>query len=378
MDYQLTALHLMIFSSDLPGGYGGKDLWITVKEKRNTWSEPMNLGPLVNTLGDEMFPFLASDGVIYFASNGHVGMGGFDIYKTSKDEYGAYTLPVNLKVPVNSTGDDFGMIVEKNGERGYFTSNRSGGRGGDDIYQFELPALNLSVQGIVTDSKTGAIMTGVKVQLIGSNGTANEVLTDNTGKYSFKLEPLVSYEIIADKTGYLTKIERATTEEIEFSKDFIVDLHVDPIKKEIILPLIKYDFNKFDLRPESLIDLDRLAEGLLDNPNVVIELKSHTDFIGSDAQNNRLSQQRADACILYLVSKGVEADRLISKGMGENEPFVIEQENGRFKVGDVLTKSYIKKIIFRKNKETAHQYNRRTSFKVIREDYVANPGNEDK
>ena len=369
---------ILIFSSDLSGGYGGKDLWISVKEKRNRWSDPINLGPLVNTPGDEMFPFLANDGIIYFASNGHVGMGGFDIYKTFKDDYGAYTLPVNLKVPVNSTGDDFGMIVEKNGERGYFTSNRSGGRGGDDIYQFELPALNLSVQGIVTDSKTGAIMTGVKVQLIGSNGTANEVLTDNTGKYSFKLEPLVSYEIIANKTGYLTKIERETTEGIELSKDFIVDLQVDPIKKEIILPLIKYDFNKFDLRPESLIDLDRLAEGLLDNPNVVIELKSHTDFIGSDAQNNRLSQQRADACILYLVSKGVEADRLISKGMGENEPFVIEQENGRFKVGDVLTKSYIKKIIFRKNKETAHQYNRRTSFKVIREDYVANPGNEDK
>ena len=338
----------------------------------------MNLGPLVNTPGDEMFPFLAEDKTIYFSSNGHVGMGGFDIYKTSQNENGAYVLPVNLKIPVNSAGDDFGMIVEKNGERGYFTSNRSGGKGGDDIYQFELPALNLSIQGIVTDSKTGAIMTGVKVQLIGSNGTANEVLTDNTGKYSFKLEPLVSYEIIANKIGYLTKIERETTEGIELSKDFIVDLHVDPIKKEIILPLIKYDFNKFDLRPESLIDLDRLAEGLLDNPNVVIELKSHTDFIGSDAQNNRLSQQRADACILYLVSKGVEADRLISKGMGENEPFVIEQENGRFKVGDVLTKSYIKKIIFRKNKQTAHQYNRRTSFKVIREDYVANPGNEDK
>ena len=112
-------------------------------------------------------------------------MGGFDIYKTSMDEYGAYNLPVNLKVPVNSAGDDFGMIVENSGERGYFTSNRSGGKGGDDIYQFELPALKLSVQGIVTDSKTGSIMTGTKVQLVGSHGSANEVLTDNTGKYFF-------------------------------------------------------------------------------------------------------------------------------------------------------------------------------------------------
>jgi peptidoglycan-associated lipoprotein len=369
---------VLIFSSDLSGGYGGKDLWITVKEKRNRWSDPINLGPLVNTPGDEMFPFLSVDGIIYFASNGHVGMGGFDIYKTSKDEYGAYTLPVNLKVPVNSTGDDFGMIVEKNGERGYFTSNRSGGKGGDDIYQFELPALKLSVQGIVTDSKTGSIMTGTKVQLIGSNGTANEFLTDNTGKYVFKLEPLVSYEIIANKTGYLTKIARENTEGIEFSTDFIVDLNVDPIKKEIILPLIKYDFNKFDLRSESLIDLDRLSEGLLDNPNVVIELKSHTDFVGSNTQNNKLSQQRADACISYLVTKGVDAGRLISKGMGENEPFVIYEEDGRFKVGDVLTESYIKEIIFKKNKEIANQYNRRTSFKVIREDYVLPSSNMNK
>jgi peptidoglycan-associated lipoprotein len=362
--------NILIFSSDLSGGYGGKDLWMSVKEKRNRWSDPINLGPLVNTPGDEMFPFLSKEGIIYFASNGHVGMGGFDIYKTSMDEYGAYNLPVNLKVPVNSAGDDFGMIVENSGERGYFTSNRSGGKGGDDIYQFELPALKLSVQGIVTDSKTGSIMTGTKVQLVGSNGSANEVLTDNTGKYFFKLEPLVSYEIIANKSGYLTKIARENTEGIEFSTDFTIDLNVDPIKKEIILPLIKYDFNKFDLRAESLIDLDRLAEGLLDNPNVVIELKSHTDFVGSNAQNNKLSQQRADACISYLVTKGIDAGRLVSKGMGENEPFVIYEKDGRFEVGDVLTESYIKKIVFKKNKETANQFNRRTSFKVIGEDYV--------
>ena len=361
---------VMIFSSDLSGGYGGKDLWITVKEKRNTWSEPMNLGPLVNTLGDEMFPFLTEDATIYFASNGHVGMGGFDIYKTSQNENGAYISPINLKTPINSSGDDFGMIIEKGGERGYLTSNRSGGKGGDDIYQFELPALKISVQGIVTDSKTGAIMTGVKVQLIGNNGTANEVVTDNTGKYSFKLEPLASYEIVVNTKGYLTKIARETTEGIEVSRDFIIDLSVDPIKKEIILPLIKYDFNKFDLRPASIIDLDKLTEALLDNPNVVIELKSHTDYVGSNTQNNKLSQQRADVCITYLITKGIDAGRLVSKGMGEKEPFLIEEKDGRFKIGDVLTESYIKKIRFKKNKEKANQYNRRTSFKVIREDYV--------
>jgi peptidoglycan-associated lipoprotein len=361
---------ILIFSSDLSGGYGGKDLWISVKEKRNRWSDPINLGPLVNTPGDEMFPFLASDGTIYFASNGHVGMGGFDIYKTSANENGAYILPVNLKAPVNSSGDDFGMIVEKSGERGYLTSNRTGGIGGDDIYQFELPELKLAMKGIVTDSKTGAIMTAVKVQLIGNDGTALEVETDNTGAYEFTLKPLASYEVVVNTEGYLTKIARETTEGIELNKTFIIDLAVDPIKKEIVLPLIKYDFNKYDLRAESIIDLDKLVESLLDNPNVVIELKSHTDFVGSAAQNNKLSQQRADACLAYLVSQGIDKGQLVAKGMGENEPFVIEEKDGRFKVGDVLTESYIKKIRFKKNREKANQYNRRTSFKVLREDYI--------
>lgn len=367
--------NILIFSSDLAGGYGGKDLWLSVKEKRNRWSDPINLGPLVNTPGDEMFPFMASDGFLYFASNGHVGMGGLDIYKTSKDEYGAYILPVNLKSPVNSSGDDFGMIIEKNGERGYFTSNRSGGKGGDDIYQFELPAINLSVQGIVTDSKTGAIMTGVKVNLIGSNGTASEVKTDNAGKYTFKLEPLTSYEIIVEIKGYLTKIIRETTEGIEMDKIFLIDLVVTPEKKEIILPLITYDFNKFDLKAQAIKDLDKLADGLLDNNNVVIEILGHTDDVGSTIQNKKLSQQRADACIEYLVSKGVDSSQLVSKGMGESEPFVILEKDGRFNIGDVLTESYIKKISFKKNKEKANQYNRRTSFKIISEDYVPSSSN---
>jgi peptidoglycan-associated lipoprotein len=361
---------ILIFSSDLSGGYGGKDLWISVKGKRNTWSDPVNLGPMVNTPGDEMFPFLHTDGTIYFSSNGHVGMGGLDIYKTSQDANGAYKLPVNLKSPVNSSADDFSMIIEKDGERGYLTSSRDGGKGGDDIYQFELPPLQLALKGIVTDSKTGAIMTGIKVQLIGNDGTANEVETDNTGTYEFILKPLTSYEIVVNTEGYLNKSVNETTVGIENNKVFVVDLSVDPVKKEVILPRIEYDFNKYDLRPQSIADLDLLAETLKDNLNVVIELKSHTDYVGSNAQNNKLSQQRADACVAYLISQGIDAGQLVAKGIGEKEPFVIEAKDGRFKEGDVLTESYIKKIRFKKNKEKANQFNRRTSFKVLREDYV--------
>jgi peptidoglycan-associated lipoprotein len=331
---------------------------------------------MVNTPGDEMFPFLHKDGTVYFSSNGHVSMGGLDIYKTSQDENGAYTLPVNLKSPVNSSADDFSMIIEKDGERGYLTSNRDGGKGGDDIYQFELPPLKLSLRGVVTDSKTGGIMTGIKVQLIGDDGTINDVVTDNTGVYKFTLKPLTSYEIVVNTEGYLNKSINATTLGIENNKVFIIDFPVDPVKKEIILPRIEYDFNKYELRPQSIADLDLLAETLKDNLNVVIELKSHTDYIGSEAQNNKLSQQRADACVAYLISQGIDSGQLVAKGMGENEPFVIESKDGKLKEGDVLTEKYIKNIRFKKNKEKANQYNRRTSFKVLREDYISDKTEE--
>ena len=360
----------MIFAADMQGGYGGKDLWMVKKEKRSNWSDPINLGPLVNTPGDEMFPFLHIDGTIYFASTGHIGMGGFDIYKTSQDENGAYILPVNLKSPVNSAADDFGMIIEEDGERGYLTSNRRGGKGGDDIYQFELPPLEISVKGIVTESKNGSILTNKKVQLLASDGSAKEVLTDNTGSYSFELDPLTSYQIIIDTEGYLKKIVSETTFGLEFNKVFEINIALDPVKKEIILPKVEWDFAKWELRPESIIDLDVLAEALLDNDNVVIKIKSHTDELGTDKSNQALSQKRGQTCVDYLISMGVDPGQLVAIGVGESEPYVIKEKDGRFNIGDVLTSSYIRKIRFKKNKEKAHQYNRRTSFEVFREDYV--------
>jgi len=361
---------IVIFSSDMSGGYGGKDLWMVTKEQRGKWSLPVNLGPAINTPKDEMFPFIRDDKTIYFSSNGHVGMGGLDIFKSTKDELGVFSSIVNMKSPVNSSADDFSVIIENDEEKGYLTSNRDGGKGGDDIYQFELPPLQLALKGIVTDSKTGGIMTGVKVQLIGNDGLTNETKTDNTGFYEFTLNPLTSYEVVVNTEGYLNKSVNETTFGIENNKVFVIDFSLDPVKKEVILPRIEYDFNKFDLRPQSIADLDLLAETLKDNLNVVIQLKSHTDYIGSDAQNDKLSQQRADVCVAYLISQGIDAGQLVAKGIGENEPFVIEKKDGRLKEGDVLTEKYIKKIKFKKNKEKANQYNRRTSFKVLREDYV--------
>ena len=382
---------VVIFSAEMNGGYGGKDLWMVTKVARGQWSEPANLGPAVNTDGDEMFPFLHNDGSLYFASNGHVGMGGLDIFKSELDNNGIYVSAINLKAPINSSADDFGMIVERKSERGYFTSNRktwtgtdgvvNKSNGSDNIYQFELPPLVLTLQGVITDTKTGAVVTGATVKLVGDDESALQVTTDNTGSYNFELNPLTTYEIIVSREGYLNNKVSETTVGIEVNTDLIKDINIDPIKKEIILPRIEYDFAKSDLRPQSILDLDLLIVTLNENPNITIELNSHTDFRGTSNQNNKLSQERADVCVQYLVESGISADRLTANGKGESEPYVLTAEDAKhderggfftkkvFKEGDVLTESYINKLK-NKFKEVAHQYNRRTTFKVLTEDYI--------
>ncbi|MAR39928.1 MAG: hypothetical protein CMD22_04535 [Flavobacteriales bacterium] len=388
---------VVIFSAEMNGGYGGKDLWMVTKVARGQWSEPANLGPAVNTDGDEMFPFLHNDGSLYFASNGHVGMGGFDIFKSELDNNGIYVSAINLKSPINSSADDFGMIVERKSERGYFASNRktwtgtdgvvNKSNGSDNIYQFELPPLVLTLQGVITDTKTGAVVTSANVKLVGDDESALEVTTDNTGSYNFELTPLTTYEIIVTREGYLNNKVTETTVGIDVNTDLIKDINIDPIKKEIILPRIEYDFAKSELRPQSILDLDLLIVTLNENPNITIELNSHTDFRGTSNQNNKLSQERADVCVQYLIQNGISVDRLTANGKGESEPYVLTSEDSKhdqrggfftkkiFKEGDVLTESYINKL--KKNfKEIAHQYNRRTTFKVLTEDYVPNVAEE--
>ncbi|MAO72167.1 MAG: hypothetical protein CMD02_06670 [Flavobacteriales bacterium] len=382
---------VVIFSAEMNGGYGGKDLWMVTRVARGQWSEPANLGPAVNTGGDEMFPFLHNDGSLYFASNGHVGMGGLDIFKSVLDDNGIYVSAINLKSPINSSADDFGMIVERKSERGYFTSNRktwtgtdgvvNRSNGSDNIYQFELPPLVLTLQGVITDTKTGAVVTGATVKLVGDDESALEVATDNTGSYNFELNPLTTYEILVSKEGYLNNKVAETTVGIDINTDIVRDINLDPVKKEIILPRIEYDFAKSELRPQSILDLDLLIITLNENPNIIIELNSHTDFRGTSSQNSKLSQERANVCVEYLISNGISSDRLVPNGKGELEPYVLTADDAKhderggffskkiFKEGDVLTESYINKLK-KKFKELAHQYNRRTTFRVLREDYV--------
>ena len=346
----------LFFSSNLSGGYGGKDIWMVSREdKKADWGEPFNLGPDVNTVGDEMFPYIHADGSLYFSSNGIPGMGGLDIFMTLfKDNYWGNV--TNLKYPINSEGDDFGILFEGMGNRGFFTSNRKGGKGGDDIYQFISPDLAFTLTGIVTDAGTNKILVGATVVLVGDDGTSEEQLTDEVGSYFFQLNSNTNYDITASMPKYLSDNGKETTVGLEESKDLKHDFELRSIKKPIELPNILYDLDKWDLRPVSKVALDGLVKTLNDNPTIVIKIMSHTDTRADDNYNEDLSQKRAQSVVDYLIESGIASDRLEAKGYGEKRL--------------LLTDAKIKKLKTEEEKEAAHQKNRRTEFEVLRTDYV--------
>jgi peptidoglycan-associated lipoprotein len=362
---------LLYFSSDMKGGQGGKDIWVIKKLNRDEWSEPINLGSEVNTPGNELFPFIHDDRSLYFSSDGHIGMGGLDIFKANFDNEGNLRSILNMKSPINSSNDDFGIVFEGTIERGYFSSNRLESKG-DDIYQFVLPILDLSISGVLTDEKTQEIIIGAEVTIIGTDGSFNKVVSDNSGRYVFDKESVkegLSYEIMVAKDGYLSQNASETTEGVKESKEFVINISLEPTAAEIVLPSIEYDFNSSALRKESKMALDALIKVLNDNPNVVIELRSHTDNRDTDEFNLKLSQQRAQICVDYMLSNGIQPKRLDPRGMGELQPYVMTVKDGKLKMGDVLDEEFIDEIRRKKNKEKAHQYNRRTDFKVKTESF---------
>lgn len=362
----------LYFSSDMPGGQGGKDIYqCKYDASAGAWGSPMNLGSAVNTANDEMFPYIHENGKLYFSSNGLPGMGGLDIFSASA-ENGTWTVN-NLKSPINSPADDHGIMFTSM-TTGYISSNREGGQGSDDIYSFVMPPPNFSVGGRVYDTDTKENIPGATVELFGSDGTSLSVKTDNTGIYKYQLKPNVKYKISASYTGYLTKFAELSTVGIDESQDFEqnFDFPLKSTAKPITLPEIFYDLDKSTLRPESKKALDGLVATLNENPTIVVKLTSHTDFRASDAYNIALSDRRAKSVVDYLITKGIDKERLSWEGKGETTPKEVEnnEEYLPFKMGDKLTPDFINGLTNAGDKEKAHQYNRRTEFEVLRTDYV--------
>jgi peptidoglycan-associated lipoprotein len=365
----------LYFVSDMAGGIGGKDIWkVTRSNEGDEWSKPENMGPEINTVDDEMFPFMHPDGTLYFSSNGRIGLGGLDIYMAKKNEDGTWKVE-NMKYPINSSADDFGIVFEKEMERGFFSSSRKG-RGNDDIYSFVLPPLKFNVIGEVRDDKTDMVLPEASIKSIGSDGITLEATSDQEGIFRFTLKPNTDYVFVATKTGYLNGKERETTKGLDKSQDINVVIYLSNIAETIELSNsnVFYDFARWDLRPEAMVSLDQLIETLNDNPSVTIELMSHTDSRGSDQDNIELSQKRAQSVVDYLILKGIDPVRLSAKGYGESQPKVVTKRMNEqypfLRTGSTLTETYINSLPNTEQQEIAHQFNRRTEFRVLRTDYI--------
>ncbi len=359
----------LYFVSDVVGGFGGKDIF-RARVAGNDFGPMENLGEEINTPGDEMFPYVRDSVTLYFASNGHPGMGGLDLFKATQDSTGKWNVE-NLGAPINSMADDFGITFAGKEERGFFCSNRNDARGYDHIYSFELPTITIFIEGIVNDVDEYPIEDAT-VRIVGKDGLNVKVPVKKDGTYRVELERDIRYVMMASARGYLNQNYELHTGPEEKNETYIVDFFLSPISKPVVIDNIFYDFDKATLRPESKKALDEMIKMLNDNPNVTIELGAHTDRKGTDQYNERLAQRRAQSVVDYLIAGGIEAARLEAKGYGESVPKTINKKMAKqfdfLKEGDVLTEEFILALP-PEQQEIADQINRRTEFKVLRTNY---------
>lgn len=359
----------LYFVSDAVGGFGGKDIF-RARVAGNDFGPMENLGEEINTPGDEMFPYVRDSVTLYFASNGHPGMGGLDLFKATQDSTGKWKVE-NLGAPINSMADDFGITFAGKEERGFFCSNRNDARGYDHIYSFERPTITIFIEGIVNDVDEYPIEDAT-VRIVGKDGLNVKVPVKKDGTYRVELERDIRYVMMASARGYLNQNYELHTGPEEKNETYIVDFFLSPISKPVVIDNIFYDFDKATLRPESKKALDEMIKMLNGNPNVTIELGAHTDRKGTDQYNERLAQRRAQSVVDYLIAGGIEAARLEAKGYGESVPKTINKKMAKqfdfLKEGDVLTEEFILALP-PEQQEIADQINRRTEFKVLRTNY---------
>jgi peptidoglycan-associated lipoprotein len=382
----------LYFVSDEFNTKGEHDIFMTTYDRRaKAWATPKNLGPAVNTSREEYYPFMHDDGYLYFSSDGLPGMGGQDIFRIKMGENG---LPEpgakseNMRSPINSNKEDFGLVFQPGGDQiGYLSSNRDNDN--DDLYSVMKTPLVFNLQGVITSSKDGTPVPEATIRLEGSDGTSIVQTADRDGYYIFdksKINADVQYQLTFEKKKFLSNTSNTTTVGVpltsfeyipsdnQFLNTLTVNKVLDPIEVPIVLPDVFFDLNKAFIRPEAKVALDSVVNILNTNPNIVIEMRSHTDYRGTDAANNDLSQRRADSTVAYLIKREIDSARLVARGMGETEPFVIPDNYkgygaGEFTAGTTLTEKYINTLSAEKQ-EIANQINRRTDFKVLRDDYV--------
>ena len=365
----------LYFSSDMPGGQGGTDIWrINLKDKHGTLE---NLGPQINTKGNERFPNMRTDSLLYFSSNGHPGMGGFDLFvaklqpreENDRLSIDRWTIE-NMGVPMNSSADDFG-ITFGTGESGYFSSNRGDARGYDHIFSFIKPDLQIWISGYVVDKDDEPVPNAV-IRIVGDDGSNQKTAARPDGSFRFDLQRGIKYAMLASAEGYLNARQEFVSDSAEEDAEYNVDFVLAATFKAQIIENIFYDFDKAILRDESKLALDSMVMLLKDHPNIVIEMASHTDRVGSAKYNQGLSQRRAQSVVDYLIENGIPKERLKPAGYGESRPKTvtkrIHSQYPQFEEGVTLTEEFIK-TLSKEDREAADQINRRTEFTVLDTSY---------
>jgi outer membrane protein OmpA-like peptidoglycan-associated protein len=313
----------LYFVSDMPGGFGATDIYKAIIFKNGEFAEPINLGEGINTEGTEMFPFISDENMLYFSSNGHIGLGGLDIFE-SKIAEKEYERAVNIGAPMNSKKDDFSFILNKLKGIGYFSSNREGGKGDDDIYSFVINTLcDGLLEGIVYDKNTQEIIEGANIHLIDELGKVIERRTsDALGLFSFgKVGCDLNYTISGEQVDYESDVVNVPTNNIQ-KLPLSITLNLTPIllEKEIFINPILYDFDKSDIRDTAEYELEKIVSVLKAHPDIVIKIEAHTDARGTKSYNRKLSDRRAKVTRDYIISRGISADRIESAiGFGEDQ-----------------------------------------------------------
>ncbi len=361
----------LYFASDIPGGQGGIDIWrINLKDKHGTLE---NLGPQINTKGNDRFPNVRTDSLLYFASDGHPGMGGLDLFvaklqpreegdKISMDRWEIE----NMGVPMNSAGDDFG-ITFGTGESGYFSSNRGDARGYDHIFSFIKPDLQVWISGYVVDKDDEPVPNAV-IRIVGDDGSNQKTAARPDGSFRFDLQRGVKYAMLASADGYLNARQEFESDTVEEDAEYNVDFILAAMFKAQVVENIFYDFDKAVLRDESKLALDSMVTLLKEHPNIVVEMASHTDRVGSDKYNQGLSQRRAQSVVDYLIENGIPKERLKPTGYGKSRPKTVTKrihaQYPQFEEGVTLNEEFIKGLS-KEDREAADQINRRTEFTVL-------------
>jgi len=347
----------LYFVSDMPGGYGGADIYVVDINKDGSFGNPRNLGPRINTEGREMFPYIGKDNILYFSSDGHSGYGKLDIF-ASKIFDNTVSTPLNVEEPVNSIEDDFAFIIDDEKDRGFYSSNRDEGKGDDDIYSFlASPGLHIhcaqEIAGVVRSEATGEPIPGATIELRDENGEVLETTVASGQDASFRFTTTLcdtGYIVLGMNKGFLNDEKAVRTVNDIDSEALIVNLNLPAqfVSNKVNINTIYFDFDKFNIRKDAAKELDKVVQVMNEYPELMIEAGSHTDSRGPDKYNMKLSEKRAKATVDYIVSKGIDAGRITYQGYGETQ-LVNECSNGK------------------KCSREAHQLNRRTEFKIANE-----------